>query len=604
MAWEGRQWRAAVSTGVLVGGSLAVLAEAMLGGGLVDTPMPLLVMCVCGYAVGAWASPPVAVASVLVAGSALGAANQVFAPSEYPLVDDLFFFVMVAGAPAIAGAAVAGRARQVRQLRQLGGQLAIQRDTEVQAVRLRERNRIEVYLHRGFSEQFSAIVMRAESVVVGAGGADVRTALADIEQTARATLDELRRALGTLRDRAEQNADPPAAREVALGRHVSPSQSGPGLMDLTLALVLGLAIGVEGSLTQDAQGPPLLNLGLGLVTGLALTWRRSRPVLAATVCFAAISMMSAWGTPLTVMVTPIAPLLLCAYGAGAYLHRWSHRLAALGITFAGGCVAILAAGASVWEDDGSWPSLAWAALAFGAGVVTEGWSARAAQEHWATAELAQSREIAVQLAVAEQRAALARDLHDSVAHAMTVICLQASARQATGGRCGSGPSDAEDDVFGAILASARQGLAQLRDGLDALEGDDPLDAEVVVGLARRVGLTPQVELGAGLDRLPEAVRALAARLFREAVVNAGRYAPGSRIVLTAAVSDGQVRMEAINDRIAGGPADFGSGAGTGLGGLATAVRRRGGTFDAGATTAGGWRVRAVLPVEPPMLVEP
>ena len=162
MAPDRQQWRTTVALSCLVGTGLALLFDVLLGGKLVDLPVVVLVLAVSGYATGAWATPRLAIVGVLVAAGATAVAQRLLDPSEYPLLDDLFWWALVTGAPALAGAAVAGRARQVAELRRLTGQLAAQAEDEVRVARLQERNRIEAELHRRFSERFSAIVVRAE----------------------------------------------------------------------------------------------------------------------------------------------------------------------------------------------------------------------------------------------------------------------------------------------------------------------------------------------------------------------------------------------------------------------------------------------------------
>ena len=600
MTGEQHPWRATAAVVVLLVPAVGQLADALLGGSLVDFPPLLLLAAASGYAVGAWTPPRAAIVSIVTAAGLLTAASEVFDPHEYPVLDDLFFFLLVIGAPALAGAAVAGRARQVRELRRLAGLLEAQHESEVRAARLRERNRVEADLHRGFSEQIAAIVMRAESAATAAP-AERQQGLADVEATARATLDDLRSALGTLRDRAESTGPaprvgdlgPPEGRDVptrGAGSPCSRRHAAPvDWRDAGLALAVGLAIGVEGGVSPDARGPALANLLLGVAVGVPLAWRRSRPATAAALSLAALTVMSLWLTPTTAMVTTIVPILVVPYAAGAHARTWRHRLLTLGTGAAGAWCAVLASPAELRDPEGSWPMLVWAALAFGAGLATGGWSERAAAERRVTAELSRGHEVALGLVVAEQRAALARDLHDTVAHAMTVVCLQASA--------GRVPGVPTDEVIGTVLAAARQGLAELRNGLDAMGDDDALDPQVLADHARSVGLSPEVRLTGDLAATRGPVRAVAVRVLREAVVNAGRYAPGAGIVLSVAVEGHELRVEVVDD----GPAPDERprprvGAGSGLAGLAEEVRRVGGLLSSGPDPGGGYRVSAVLPL--------
>ena len=590
MTDEQHPWRTRAAVLALVGPALAQLVDALLGGSLVDFPPMLLLAAVSGYAVGAWAPPRTGIAAVVAAAVLITAASQVFDPDEYPVLDDLVFFLLVAGAPALAGAAVAGRARQVRELRRLAALLDAQHEAEVRSARIRERNRIERDLHRGFSEQVAAIAMRAESAG-GTGPAERERALAEIESTARATLDDLREALGTLRKRPGS-----AGTELPDLTPATPASTGvvkrtpPPLDwgDAAIAVAVGLAIGIEGGVSPDARGPVVANLALGLAVGAPLAFRRARPVLAAALCFAAAVMMSSWLTPTTAMVTAILPLLLVPYAAGAHARTWRHRLLVLGVFAAGAWAAVLASPAEDRDPEGSWPMFVWAALAFGAGLATVGWAARATQERRATAELARGHDIALRLAVAEQRAALARDLHDTVAHALTVVCLQSSAGRIPGATPG--------EALATVLSAARTGLAELREGLGAMGDDDVLDEDALRDHALSVGLAPEIRMVGDLAAASAPVRTVAARVVREAVVNAGRYAPGSPVVVSLEADDQRLRVEVVDTGPAAGPVSSGLGAGTGLAGLAEELRRAGGRLSSGPDPGGGYRVSAVLPL--------
>src|SRR5690606_11438227 len=157
-----------------------------------------------GYLVGVTSRWPVAGGAVLAAVPALTWAHQLTDPGVYPVADDVVFSLVSVGALSIGGAGVQLRAAQVRELKRVAALLEAQRETEVRAARLAERNRVEIRLHRGFSEHVAAIAMRAESAV-GADADGVRQALADIERAARACLDELREALGSLGDEPATN---------------------------------------------------------------------------------------------------------------------------------------------------------------------------------------------------------------------------------------------------------------------------------------------------------------------------------------------------------------------------------------------------------------
>jgi signal transduction histidine kinase len=493
------------------------------------------------------------------------------------VLDDLFFYLLVVGGPACAGVMVRDRSTQVRELRRLAGLLELQREEAARAAELRERNRVEIGLHRGFSEQIAAIVMRVEGAV-GSSPEDMAHALADVEAASRHTLEELRRALGTLRDGTPAAGSDPVTSPV-------PDPPPPGIdwRDAALALTCGAAVAVETVVSPSTVGPVVANVLVGLVVTSPLALRRARPVLAAVALLVGVAAMSRWLTPWTVMVTTLLPILLAAYSVGAHARSW-HRYAGLAVVLTGPAAIMAAVPATAREPGGVPPTMIWLALAFGAGLVAAGWSRRAREQRHVVAELERGHDVHVQRAVEEQRSRLARELHDTLAHSMTVICLQASGGQVRG--------TATEDTARTILSAARAGLVELRHGLDQLDQRGALEPEEIRSRARAAGLRPEVRVAGDLEALPGQTTALAGRLVREALVNAGRYAPGSRVVVTIDAGD-DLRIEIAN--AAGSGPQFDHGAGTGLRALTEQVARSGGVLEAGPHPDGGWRVSATLP---------
>lgn len=576
--------RAAAAVALLFILSAAQLVDALRGGDLAGSPVLLLGSALAGYLVGVANRWRAAAPAVVVAASALTWSYQLADPGAYPVLDDFVFALLVVGAPSLAGGAVRGRAAQVRELDRLARLLDAQREAEVHAARLEERNRLELSLHRGFSEQVAAIAMRTESAV-GAEGEAIRHALAEVEAAARHGLDELREALGTLRESPHASAAGDAA--PAPGSS-APQQEPPrrpeaplGPADLALGVVCGLLMAVEATVSPQAQGPAVLNAAVGMLAGAPLVVRRTRPLSACAATMAGMVALALWLTPPTAMVTAILPVLVCGYSLGAHARGW-HRAGGVVLVLAG-----LAATASVGppvtqEDEGVVPVLIILALAVMIGTVTAGWTTRAAQRRAAVAELERSREVDVGLAVAEQRNRLASELHDTVAHAMTVICLQASAGQVR-------PESARVD---AILETARGSLELLRTGLDNLGDDHELGLAAISAQATRAGLRPAVSVHGRVDDLRPATTRLAARVVREALTNAGRYAPGSRVRVE--VSADEVLRLCVEDEDTEGSAAMGLGAGTGLRGLAEEVERSGGSMSWGRT-GDGFHVEVTLP---------
>ncbi|NRQ33474.1 sensor histidine kinase [Nonomuraea sp. NN258] len=204
-----------------------------------------------------------------------------------------------------------------------------------------------------------------------------------------------------------------------------------------------------------------------------------------------------------------------------------------------------------------------------------------------------------QAALAE-RARIARELHDVVAHHMSVIAIQAEAvpLRAAGDPVQLTAGLAEIRTLSlAAIAELRQVLGVLRDddgrtdtapqpGLDRL--DDLVDQ------ARAAGLKVLLERPSSLGEVPQAVGLSAYRIVQESLSNAMRHAPGASVAVGVARDDDGVRL-----RVANGPGarpGDSPGAGHGLVGMRERAALLGGTLDAGPVAGGGFQVTATLPI--------
>jgi signal transduction histidine kinase len=212
-------------------------------------------------------------------------------------------------------------------------------------------------------------------------------------------------------------------------------------------------------------------------------------------------------------------------------------------------------------------------------------------------ELDQERELFAEVSVRNERARIASELHDIVGHALSVMVVQAAAGQRLVDR---NPRAARESLE-AIAESARQGRADLQRLLDLLSGSDigtpDLDlVEEVVTRAVRSGLQVSCRFEGDRDGVDATAAHVAFRVVQESLTNALRYAPGSAVhVLVRSEPDGR----SLTVRVDNGPARAGprpglTGTGRGLSGLRERVLQTGGSFGAGATADGGWRVQAQL----------
>lgn len=205
-------------------------------------------------------------------------------------------------------------------------------------------------------------------------------------------------------------------------------------------------------------------------------------------------------------------------------------------------------------------------------------------------------------AVLEERSRIARELHDVVAHHMSMIAIQAEAAPYKI----PGLPDEALRTFTAIrgasttaLTEMRRVIGLLRDDAEAAErlpqpGLDLLD-DLVAG-ARDAGMTVRTAVTGTLRDLPAGVDVSAYRIVQEALSNASRHAPGAAVTVTLEYDDRALRIRVADDgAVTGEPGDPGNG-GHGLVGMRERVTMLGGTFHAGPADEGGFAVTAELPV--------
>jgi signal transduction histidine kinase len=208
--------------------------------------------------------------------------------------------------------------------------------------------------------------------------------------------------------------------------------------------------------------------------------------------------------------------------------------------------------------------------------------------------------------VAEERVRIARDLHDIVAHNIAGISLQA----ATGAYVADTHPDKAREALLAIKEASRQTLDELRSTLHLLrEGDEAVPLAPTPGLGaledlvesvNANGVTTTLEVLGDVGAVPDAVAGAAYRIVQESLTNVMRHAgPASATVIVDRVGEGLLVRIEDDGRGASANVD-GEPAGHGLSGMSERALALGGTVEAGPRPGGGYRVRAWLPVEPPV----
>jgi signal transduction histidine kinase len=200
-------------------------------------------------------------------------------------------------------------------------------------------------------------------------------------------------------------------------------------------------------------------------------------------------------------------------------------------------------------------------------------------------------------ALLEERARIARELHDVVAHHMSVIAIQAEAAPYR-------PPEEAAGSFATIRATATEGLAELRRVVGVLRADDlelhdpqpTLDRlDELVANGRAAGLTLTAAVTGAPRALPAGVELSAYRIVQEALSNAARHAPRSEARVEIAYRPAGLELRIVNGPPQGRPAPS-PGAGYGVVGMRERAVMLGGELAAGPRPDGGYAVEAVLPV--------
>jgi signal transduction histidine kinase len=199
-----------------------------------------------------------------------------------------------------------------------------------------------------------------------------------------------------------------------------------------------------------------------------------------------------------------------------------------------------------------------------------------------------------------ERAELARELHDTVAHHVSAIAVQAQAGRAVSDT----RPDAAAEALGVIEEEATRALEEMRAMVGALRQGDPADLAPQPGIRdlvrlerrdRATGPRVAVTIADGLGEVPPSVGAACFRVAQEAVTNALRHARNaSEVVVRVDGDDHHVRVTVVDDGRAVA-ASTRATSGFGLVGMAERATVLGGTLVAGPRPGGGWVVRATLP---------
>ncbi len=347
-------------------------------------------------------------------------------------------------------------------------------------------------------------------------------------------------------------------------------------------------------------GPRPVNAALLLLITLPLAWRRRAPLAVVGIVAAASAVQAVFFDRSSQPSTQLwLAVLIALYSVAAHGERRDALLG--GALVAAGTLAIdvrhLAAGErSLGEAMSEW-------VLFGGvwllGRYLHGWRLRARRQEARADQLELDREERARAAVAQERSRIARELHDIVAHGISVMVVQARG----GRRVLTLDPDEAREAFGAIESTGRQALTELRRLLGMLRQLDEQPALAPVPSLRRLGeLVEQVQ-EAGLPvkvtvqgeavELPPGLDLSAYRIVQEALTNALKHAGPATAQVVVRYRQADLELEISDD---GSGAAGGDGTGQGLIGMRERVALYGGELHSGQRAEGGYLVRACLPL--------
>jgi signal transduction histidine kinase len=370
-----------------------------------------------------------------------------------------------------------------------------------------------------------------------------------------------------------------------------------------VAVSLAVFVVIEFSTLTTIVGDPIDNrewvTALAVVAAIALLFTREfpfvAPLVAALAMAATLPLMDAYiardaEAPFFIVV------LFVPWCIGTYNERWravAGLVACEAIGFYANSVFAESRGDFLWV--GSFIAVAWTT-----GFVLS----RRAQQAREMAERAQRLELeqlaASERAVIEERQRIARELHDVIAHSVSVMTVQAGAVR----RLLQPEQEKEREALETVEATGREALTEMRRlvGLLREQGAMPefspqpgmATIDSLLDGVRAAGLPVELDVEGTPKDLPPGIDLAAYRVVQEALTNALKYAGPAHAWVGVHWREDELELEIANDGRGDGD---GSGGGHGLAGMRERVSLYGGEIDTGERDGGGYVVRARLPIE-------
>ena len=384
-------------------------------------------------------------------------------------------------------------------------------------------------------------------------------------------------------------------------RTVTARRGGPLLVDGIVALVV-LAVGqLELALSDHIEGEAWINAVALAGIALPLAWRRVYPLVVTPVIVAFLIWQQAAGAGVlenSVIVLVAVPL--ASYSLGANLDR-ARAIAGFAVSLA--LIWVLVIESMDRSFDEFVASLILVGGPFLVGRIVNARVALNRELREKAARLEREREESAKLAVAEERARIAREMHDVVTHNVSVMVVQASAAR----RMIDHDPERAREALSSVEQTGREALSEMRRVLEMLRGSEE-EAELqpqpslddIGGLlerARAAGLDVELEVEGDPRRVQSSVDLSAFRIVQEALSNTLEHAGAEHARVTLRYGADAVEVDVTDDGRGARPPERKAN-GHGLVAMRERVAMLGGRLKTGYRAGGGFEVRATLPLEP------
>jgi signal transduction histidine kinase len=368
------------------------------------------------------------------------------------------------------------------------------------------------------------------------------------------------------------------------------------VIDRLFAAFLVVVACIDLSTNPSVEGPLALNIAVMAAVALSFSVRRTRPLVTLATVLAGLAVMAIWLTQPPDMFAAVLILVSAAYAAGRHVAgRLSFGVLATGFVW------MVTLSLIYDPDDVFFPVTFFWIMPWVAGRTIRNHTALARELAEKAERAALMREGDERRAIALERSRIARELHDVLAHNLSVMVVQASAARRIVDR---NPAQAAE-VAELIQRTGREALAEIRQLFGPMrrgDGEDLSGPQSISRLddlargARAAGLRVELRTVGDPVELPAGIDLAAYRIVQEALTNALKHAGSAQATVTVCYEPNEVVLSVEDD--GEGPRDGDlseTGGGHGLVGMRERAAIYGGIVQAGRKRGGGFAVRARLP---------